>query len=136
MPCKYVITMDGKIVVERWEGTVTLDELIAHKQQQALNPSIKEGAAVLSDCTRATFQISPDAIGKLSAIDNDPNTKKKITRYAFLVNNDTYDRAQQFSNQVNRDGKSVIIFNSLDVACKWLGIDPMEVHEVIKSAEN
>ena len=136
MPCKYVIKMDGKVVVERWEGTVTLDELMAHKQQQVFDPSIKEGASVLSDCTGATFQISPDAIGKLSAIDNDPDARKKIARYAFLVNRDTYDRAQQFSNQVNRDGKSVIIFNSLNVACTWLGIDPLEVREALESGEN
>ena len=132
MPCKYVIAMDGAVVVERWTGAVTLDELMAHKQQQFLDPSIKEGASVLSDCTRAAFEISADAISELSAMENDPHNKPKIRRYAFLVGNDARDKAQQFADQVDDSKKSVIIFNSLYVASAWLGMDLPKVRELIE----
>jgi len=136
MPCKYVIAMDGDVVVERWTGTVTLAELMAHKRQQALDPSIKAGASVLSDCTRATIAMSPEAISELSAMDNDAANKPKIAQYAFLVSSDAYSKAQQFANQVNQYGKSVIIFNSLEVASTWLGMDPLKVRELIEGGED
>lgn len=133
MPCKYVVAMDGNVVIERWTGTVTHHELITHKKQQVCDPSIKPGTSVLSDCTRAIFAISPDEIGEISAIDQDPDNKLKIGRYAFLVNKETYDLARQFSDRVNKDGKSVIIFNTLDVASIWLGLDMPAVRELMDS---
>jgi hypothetical protein len=115
--------MGGKVVIERWTGTVSSQELMPHKQQQANDPSIYAGAAVLSDCTGAVFAIAPHEIGELAAMDKDSGSASRVRRYAFLVNNDTYRLARQFSDQVNQHGKSVIIFNSMDVAASWLGLD-------------
>jgi len=131
MPCKYVVAMDGKVVIERWTGIVASQELMAHKQQQTTDPSIKAGAAVLSDCTGAVFAIAPHEIGELSAMDKDSGNASKVRRYAFLVNNDTYQLARQFSDQVNQHGKSVIIFNSMDVAASWLGLDSPQLRELV-----
>jgi hypothetical protein len=131
MPCRYLVALDGKVVLERWTGTVTRHELMTHKQQQVDDPSIKLAASVLSDCTGAVFAIAPEEISALSAMDKDPDSTLKIRRYAFLVNNDTYDKARQFSDQVNQYGKSVIIFNSLDVAASWLGLDALRVRELM-----
>ena len=100
MPCKYVIAQEGKVVVERWTGTVSPQELMAHKKQQALDPSIKENASVLSDCTSAVFALSPDDIGRISAMDTGPDKDSKITRYAFLVNDDTFTTAQKLTNLI------------------------------------
>lgn len=133
MPCKYVIAMDGKLVVELWTGTVTLDELLAHKKQQTYDPAINADASLLADCTRAVFAISPDAIGQLSEMENDPQNRSKIRRYAFLVSNDVYDRAKQFSDRIKKYGKSGIIFNSLAIASTWLGIDQLKARELMDS---
>lgn len=133
MSCKYVVAMDGNVVVERWTGTVARHELMTHKKQQVYDRAIKAGASVLSDCTRAVFAIAPNEISEISAMDTEPRNKLKIRRYAFLVNNDTYDRVRQFSDQVNEYGKSVIIFNSLDVAAVWLGLDALTVRGLLDS---
>jgi hypothetical protein len=133
MPCEYVVAMDGKVVIERWTGTVDRHELMRHKQQQVSDPSIRAGASVLSDCTRAVFTIAPSEIGEISAMDKDPSDTSKVRRYAFLVNNDVYDIARHFSDQVNNYGKSVIIFNSLDVAALWVGLDAPTVRRLMDS---
>ena len=65
-------------------------------------------------------------------MENDPHNKPKIRRYAFLVGNDAYDKAQQFADQVDESGKSVIIFNSLHVASVWLGMELPKVRELIE----
>jgi hypothetical protein len=131
MPCEYVVAMDGKVVIERWTGIVDRHELIRHKEQQVSDPSIAPGASVLSDCTKAVFAIAPSEIGGIAAMDKDPGVNSKVNRYAFLVNNDVYDMARQFSDQVNNYGKSVIIFNSLDVAALWVGLDASTVRKLM-----
>jgi len=131
MPCTYMVALDGKVVIERWTGTVTGQELMAHKLQQVGDPSIKLGASVLSDCTGAAFAIAPSEIRELSAMDQDPKSTLKVRRYAFLVNNDTYDKARSFSDQINKTGKSAIIFNSLDVAASWLGLEAPQVRALM-----
>lgn len=136
MPCNYFIAMDGHAVVELWTGAVSLDELAAHKQRLFSDPSIQAGASVLSDFTRAEIQISPDGVRRLSAMDVDSPGNSAIHRYAFLVNYDVYDKAQLFAEEVNKHGKSVIIFNSLEVAATWLGMDLVEIREILQSIAN
>lgn len=133
MACKYVIAMNGQVVVERWTGTVTRDELVTHKKQQACDPSINTGASVLSDCTRAVFSLSPDEVSELAEMERNPDSNSKIHRYAFLVSKDAYDKARQFSYQVGDYPKRVIIFNSLDTASLWLGLDSLAVRELMDS---
>jgi hypothetical protein len=123
--------MDGQLVVEQWSGTLTYDELVAHKTQLSRDPSMRAGASVLTDCRGCEIQISPETIDKLSQIDNAPESNSRVGRYAFLVNRDVYERVQRFSNQIARSGKSALIFNRLEAACQWLGIEPSHVRELI-----
>jgi hypothetical protein len=135
MPCKYVISPDGRVIIEQWTGDVSEAELAAQKRQLLLEPSIKDGASVLSDCTRARFAIAPQAVDALASMDSEPRGSARVRRYAFLVSNDAYDRAQRFAAQVERYGKSVIIFSSLDVACTWLGVDELKARELLQGLE-
>jgi len=136
MPCKYAIAMDGQLVVEQWSGTLTYDELVAHKTRLSRDPSMRADASVLTDCRGCEIQISPETIDKLSEIDNDPEGNSRVGRYAFLVNRDVYERVQRFSNQIARSGKRALIFNHLDAACQWVGIDPAKVRELIDSIQD
>ena len=133
MPCKFLIAMDENAVLEQWTGAVTLDELIAHKQRLSRDPSIKAGASVLSDFTRATIEISPEGVRKLSEMDKDARGNAAISRYALLVDYDVYEEAQLFADEVNNHGKSVIIFNSLELAATWLGMEFEKVRENLQS---
>lgn len=132
MPCRYVIAMNGDVVVELWTGVVTAEELAAHKQQQFGDPAINPGASVLSDCTRAEFAISAEGVDSLSDMDKDSGGQPAISRYAFLVNYDVYDKAQHFADRVNQYGKSVIVFNTLDLAAKWLGMEARGVRDLLQ----
>ena len=132
MPCNYTIEQDGAIVIELWTGSVTADEIITHKERLARDRSVRADAAVLSDCTRARFAVTPEDISKMSAMDSGPKTDSNIARYAFLVSDSDYDNAQIFAEQVNRFGKSVIIFSTLDVAATWLGFDTPELSALLE----
>ncbi len=127
MPCNYVIARDGAVVLELWTGTVSLTELTGHKTHLANEVDLRPGASVLSDCRRAEFEFSPEAIGDLANMENDPASDARIARYAFLVPDEVYAMARQFADKVEGFGKTVIVFNSLDVAATWLGMELSEV---------
>ena len=135
MPCSYRVVGNGSLVIERWSGAVTHEELIAHKRQLALEPSIRKGAAVLTDCRAAAFATPVNMLHEVAAVDGDPANHTRIGRYAFLVEEPAYERAQLFASQVSRYGVTVIVFTSLSVACQWLGVDAVDVQALITAMD-
>jgi hypothetical protein len=123
MPNTYAVINDGSMVVEFWTGQVTHDELLAHERRHLSDPSIKAGAAVLVDAQRARFGTTEEEIADIAVLYSRVVGKLKVTRMALLVNNETYERALVFMKEVEGYGVKVIIFNSLDIACTWLGLD-------------
>ena len=56
-------------------------------------------------------------------VDRTTNGSGKVGRMALLVNKETYERALVFLKAVEGYGVKVIVFNSIDIACTWLGLD-------------
>ncbi|MCS6283925.1 MAG: hypothetical protein H8K08_00745 [Nitrospira sp.] len=123
MPNTYAVINDGSMVVEFWTGQVTHDELLAHERRHLSDPLIKAGASVLVDAQRARFGTTEEEIADIAVLYSRVVGKLKVTRMALLVNNETYERALVFMKEVEGYGVKVIIFNSLDIACTWLGLD-------------
>lgn len=122
MPNAYVVVADGKLVLERWTGTVTHEELIAHERAQIQDPAIKPGAVMLVDATLAHFETPLEAVHELSDLHR-AAAERRVTKCAMLVNNDTYEQAQLFAAQAGKLGVSIIVFSLIGTACLWLGID-------------
>jgi hypothetical protein len=136
LPCKYVICEGGNLVLERWTGAVSYEELLAHKTGQLRDRSINPGASVLSDCRAATFAVSDGQIGEVSAADGQPDRTTTVRRYALVVNSDVYDRAQFFSKRVSEHGVTAIVFSSFDIACTWLGVDPKSTLKLMRESHD
>lgn len=122
MPNAYVVSDNGKVVLERWVGTVTHEELLAHERAQLHDPAIRPGAVMLVDATQARFETPLEAVHELSDL-YQAGDVRRIVKCALLANNETYEQAQLFAAQVGKLGVSIIVFTLLDTACLWLGID-------------
>lgn len=122
MPNAYVVSDNGKVVLERWVGTVTHEELLAHERAQLLDPAIKPGAVMLVDATLARFETPLEAVHELTDLYRAAGVRR-VVKCAMLVNNETYEQAQLFAAQAGRLGVSIIVFSLIDTACLWLGID-------------
>lgn len=123
MPNAYAVLNNGSVVVEFWTGQVSQEEVLAHERLHLSDPLIKAEASVLIDAQRAHFGTTVEEIKKISDLYGQVNGKLKVSRMALLVNHDTYERALVFLKQVEGYGVKVIVFNSLDIACTWLGLD-------------
>ncbi|NOS76863.1 MAG: hypothetical protein HOP35_02855 [Nitrospira sp.] len=123
MPNNYAVLNEGSVVVEFWTGPVTHEELLAHERRHLSDPLIKAGASVLIDAERAQFGTTVEEIKDIADLYGQVIGKLKVGRMALLVNKETYERALVFLKEVEWYGVKVIVFNSLDIACTWLGLD-------------
>ena len=127
MPCEVVVLNGGKLVLERWTGLVTFEEVAAHNRDLLRDPSIAQGAAALIDCRTALIALPVERVGELAAAHGNTAGRFKIGRFAFVMSADSDAHAQAFTREVHKHGITAIVFTSLGVACQWLGVDPADV---------
>lgn len=135
MPNNYVLLNGGSVVVEFWTGQVTQDELLAHERRHLSDPSIQAGAAVLVDAERAHFATTGAEIKEIADLYGQAIGRLKVGRMALLVNKETYDRALVFMKEVEGYGVKVIVFNSIAIACTWLGLDVSAVRKHLQALQ-
>lgn len=123
MPVEYVVLNQGALVLELWTGTISHDEVLAHERRHLSDSSITRGASVLADATSATFETTPELVHEVTDLYRRPGKKLRVGKSAVLVTESAYDRARVYEKQATDLGVQVILFNSLNVACAWLGID-------------
>lgn len=123
MPNNYAVLNEGSVVVEFWKGQVTHAEVLAHEQRHLSDPSIKVGAAVLVDAEMAYFGTTIDEVKEIADLYGQVIGRLKVGRMALLVNKEAYERALVFLKEAEGYGVKVIVFNFLDIACTWLGLD-------------
>jgi hypothetical protein len=123
MPVEYVVLNQGALVLELWTGTISHGEVLAHERRHLSDSSIARGVSVLVDATSASFETTPEAVHEVTDLYRRSGEKLRVGKSAVLVNESAYDRARLYERQAADLGVRVILFNSLDVACVWLGID-------------
>ena len=123
MPVEYVVLNQGALALELWTETISHDEVLAHERRHLSDSSIVLGASVLADATTALFETRPEAVHEVTDLYRRSGEKLRVGKSAVLVNASAYDRARLYERQATDLGVPVILFNSLDVACLWLGID-------------
>jgi hypothetical protein len=132
MPVEYVVLNQGALVVELWTGTISHDEVLAHERRHLSDSSIARGASVLVDANNASFETTPEAVHEVIDLYRRSGENLRVGKSALLVNRLAYDRAQLYERQASDCGVTVILFNSLDIACTWLGIDVMMVRKELE----
>jgi hypothetical protein len=123
MPVEYVVLNQGALVLEYWTGTISHDEVLAHERRHLSDSSIARGASVLVDATSASFETTSEAVHEVTDLYRRSGEKLRVGKSSVLVNESAYDRARLYERQATDLGVRVILFNSLEVACVWLGID-------------
>ena len=88
-----------------------------------IHPSRTRGASVLVDAVNASFETTLEAVHEVTDLYRRFGEELRVKKSALLVNRLTHDRAKLYERQASDCGVTVILFNSLDVACTWLGID-------------
>ncbi|MCE9537552.1 MAG: hypothetical protein K8R65_14250 [Nitrospirae bacterium] len=132
MPVTYVVLNQGSLVLELWMGEISHEEVLTHERQHLSDASIARGASVLVDATGASFETTTEAVHDVTDLYRRSIEKLRVGKAALLVNESTYDRARVYEKQSTDLGMRVILFNSLDVASAWLGVDVTRAREAFE----
>jgi hypothetical protein len=132
MPVEYVVLDKGALVLELWTGAISHDEVLAHERRHLSDPLIAFGASVLVDATSASFETEPEMVREVTDLYRCSAGRLRVGKVALLVNESGYDRVRLYVSQSSDFGVRAILFNSLNVACTWLGIDVARAREELK----
>ena len=129
MPCRYAVLEGGRWVVERWSGDVDAADIVAHEEEQILEPRIAPGAAGVADLRPARFP-GPhpyDLSGLVAAHDRAGETSL-FARFALVSETpEVFLKSRTLEEKMARLGIRVVVFTSMGTACAWLGIDSARV---------
>lgn len=134
MPVQYLVTDKGTLVIELWTGVISREEMLSHEKKQLQDDSITQGASVIVDARKADFSNIPyETATDLVKIYDDKENITSIIKSAILVRNADYDKARRLEDEAARGTRHIIVFNSLEIACIWLGKDPDRIRKLIDS---
>jgi hypothetical protein len=108
-----------------WEGTVTAEGWLAHIRTMTTEPDWPVVTRVLCDLR---------SVADLSSL-GDAEITQAVALYSLAPGNLAAKRAavaasEAFQAAIARFGPSVIVFNTLDTACIYLGVDAAFANEI------
>ncbi len=136
-PVTYEVMENGKLVLEYWQGDISRDELILHSQQHLTDSRVIPGASALADARGAQFSVNPEDVPEIvDRLYAAYAGRLRIGKCAVLVSDQAYGLARTYERVAGKYGINVIVFTSLDVACRWLGVDMEVVEKFVNRARS
>ena len=125
---------DG-LCLEAWWGEIGSAELLVHEKHHLLAAKPRLAPRAIVDLTMARFDSS---VGKrqIEALTDLYLQYQDIvagSRVAIVVGSDI-DKARLYEKYAKERGLNVVVFNTIEVACVWLGADATHVREWMREA--
>jgi hypothetical protein len=120
MPISYKIDLDRRLVYTRSWGVLTDADILAHKEQLALDPKFCPTMGQLSDVREIErLAVTTEGVKAMVAHDQAHADRRSGHRVAFVVSTDeAFGMARMYSQRSNPD--LVSVFRSLTDAVEWL----------------
>jgi hypothetical protein len=123
MSIVYRIDHAQGITLVLWDGVVTADEYLAHVRQLLSDADWPPHRhRQLGDLRTASVDAIDEATLETAAALFGKHPEISHFKTAILAS-EAFNKAVIFKRFISRYRPSVIMFNSLDIACTWLGID-------------
>ena len=116
-----------------WDGEVTPDDCARHIAALVSDPDWGQRGRVLTDLTGISAARRPSAKEVLEAAAEFSKKLADQVRNAqwAIVAGETFVLAQRFGSYLEEEVRRLIVFNDLDTACTWLGVDAADARELI-----
>lgn len=136
MPHSYKIFENGNLVIEKWRGVITGEELIGHNRDQMMDERINRGAVKLADTRGAKFPLKPADIYEIIKIYRRKENRTFIPKFAMLLETH-FALASLFEKLTRTVGMTVVMFSplSFDACCQWLGYPREEIQKYLDEIE-
>ena len=116
-----------------WDGTVTWDDWIQHVQTLVADPGWLVSSRFIADLQSVanSSSIREDQIDQATTVPGADPSRLAGKRGAVVARQE-FRRATRFSDLIARFGTATVVFNQLDTACIFLGLD---LQETLKQLE-
>jgi hypothetical protein len=133
MGIAYRCDQKTKLSVSVWDGEVTPDDCARHMAALGADPDWGQRGRVLTDLTGISAARRPSAKEVLEAAAEFSEKLADQVRNAqwAIVAGETFVLAQRFGAYLEEEVRRLIVFNDLDTACTWLGVDAADARELI-----
>ena len=116
-----------------WDGQINADEWLNQAHQTMAQPEWRAISRLIVDVHTASKNDSigmkeMEAVAALFGMEAPAATKKRVAAIA----NHLFGRARTFSSLVSPFGVSMVVFNHLDTACAFLGLDPGSTEQILE----
>lgn len=122
MPNRYAYAPDLHLVVERFEGALRIDDIIAMKTAQAEDGITAPHLRALVHASDTTFEIEPRETERLADFFHESVTQARGARFAFLIDEARATALTLLWEHRVEDMASVEIYTSIHEALVGLGI--------------
>lgn len=125
----YRIMKSGLVLVV-WAGNVAREALFEGERRLLTDPKLPSAPQVFVDITRASFEtsIGEKEFQHLADLYQLHRDKTAGARVAILAGKD-FERASLHGRVAEREKVNVMVFNTFNTACLWLGVKESEVRE-------
>lgn len=129
---EYVESDDLLVVV--WHGPVSGTEWAAFARQRiADDPSSPTGTRLIADITTVDpSSLNPKDVETIVTMFQERAHNLAGVKLAIIAA-DGWPIAVEFEHHIDRLGSTTIVFNDVDGACGWLGVDPSSTRTVIRT---
>ena len=120
------------LIVEVWDGVVTVEQWRSHVETYLADPQRLTHRRSLVDLSTADASAIGDADEAEIVAKYIPHASELRHRQSAAIAAQEFKPSVEFGRRIQRLGLDVIIFNELTVACAWLGVELSDVREVIR----
>jgi hypothetical protein len=115
------------------DGDMTLEQRREQITTLAADPDWPKTQRLITDLTTLSAESRPSAERVAESSDDflrqlAPHTEN--LRWAIVAHH-TFHEAQMFERNLESQGPRIIVFNNVDTACTWLGVDTTDVRDAI-----
>jgi hypothetical protein len=114
-----------------WDGLVTGNDFLAHVKRITADPAWPPGNLHLTDLSTAIVDATIDD-GVMKAAADLFGTHPKVAGLRIaVVAGGAFEKAGIFERHIARYRPFMFVFNSLNPACSWLGLDAKEIGPIL-----
>ncbi len=128
----YRIDRNLGATIHLYDGDISQDELIAHFKGLKSDPdwSFYKKLQLIDLRTATGTKIDAEVVRAAAGFGR-TNSRNTVGVRMAIVAHDEFKRCAEYTGSLSKFLSTLIVFNSLDTACLWLGIDLHEAGRIL-----
>lgn len=136
MGIAYRIDAELRLVLEVWDGIITVEQWRTHVETILNDPGRAGTTRTLTDLTTAdTSTIADSDRAEIAAMFACHPSNFTGTKSAAIASQE-FEPSVRFGRRIEDSGLNVIVFNELTGACLWLGLDTSAIRPILRELRN